>query len=196
MNNYWLSRGGGAPEGPYEESQVIAMWALGQIIASDPICVDGSEDWRPAGFVLQHVDAAMKAAQSPSGPLVADVPALPVEISWAQHVKHDENGCLCIGLCVLGVLGLFFFIIPGLLFFILAAMLNKVHWTCSNCGNRVERSSSFCPSCTAKFGYPKKEWKCHPWTTRDTWLLVAVLSAIATIVLLAWPYLVSMARRY
>lgn len=45
MNLYWLSREGGAAEGPFTEDQLLAMWRSGAITANAMVCLEGCDDW-------------------------------------------------------------------------------------------------------------------------------------------------------
>lgn len=36
---------------------------------------------------------------------------------------------------------------PGLVLVWVGALIDRPHWVCGFCGNRVERDSKFCPSC-------------------------------------------------
>lgn len=62
MNRYWLSRmDGAAAEGPFGETLLQAMWERGEIQAGQQLCLEHTEDWRPADEVLSEMMELQRA---------------------------------------------------------------------------------------------------------------------------------------
>lgn len=62
MNLYWLSRDGGAPEGPFAEEQLLAMWRNGTITAAAAVAADGEEGWTPVVELIEIMEGPQREA--------------------------------------------------------------------------------------------------------------------------------------
>jgi hypothetical protein len=62
MVTYWLSRNGGAAEGPFTQAQILRMWAAGQITVSDQVCEQGLDDWLPASMIAEEAEDKQRRA--------------------------------------------------------------------------------------------------------------------------------------
>jgi len=138
LQAYWLSRSGGAPEGPFAESQLRSMWVHGLFSTADELCADGSEDWMPAGWVMD----SMEAPPTVAAPLVMPGDAPPV-----KKRQRRPNAGVCWFCGILGLVLLFFFWPVGLLLLVVALLCDKKITSCCGCGNTVPSSSELCPSC-------------------------------------------------
>ena len=57
MNLYWLSRDGGAAEGPFAEEQLLTMWQTGQVSAGALVTMNGEEEWQPITEIISSMEA-------------------------------------------------------------------------------------------------------------------------------------------
>lgn len=139
---YWLSRdGNSSPEGPYSITQLRAMYAAGQVTALAKVCRSGEDLW-----LMLEDELESGAPQLPSSPLrAADLP----RFGRVKSVK--KSGCAAIFLFFCGVGMCFVFFPIGLLLIIAAFVidLSNGDYVCSECGNKLMKSSSICPACKA-----------------------------------------------
>lgn len=138
MSMYYLHRNG-ETSGPLAIGRLSQMWTAGEIGPDDLVCALGSEEWIQAeviaGSEVLRDEAGWKATAKPK--VVGKVTRRPYRaIGW-----------------VVVILGLGTLVTPafliGILLILIGLGLNRPHFHCGKCGNRVEKISVLCPTCRA-----------------------------------------------
>lgn len=67
MNRYWLSQDG-RTTGPFAEEIILDMWRRGQITLDAQVCLEETEDWLDAKFLVNEItlekERAIKSTQN------------------------------------------------------------------------------------------------------------------------------------
>ncbi|MBB5038234.1 DUF4339 domain-containing protein [Prosthecobacter dejongeii] len=143
MNVYWLSRDGVSPaEGPFAIGQLQRMYEAGQVNALAQVSRTGEDLWIPLSEELEAVQMPTSFSQIKH--------SIPPAIGRVKLVK--SSGCPAILLFFGGVIMCFIFFPVGIPMIIIAFMIDFAngHHVCSECGNKVMKTSSFCPACKAE----------------------------------------------
>jgi hypothetical protein len=114
VNAYWLSRSGGALEGPIAEPQLRVMWGRGLFEAADLLRAEGSENWEPAIRVMDSMGAVVLPPPDLAVPLPPppQLGGLAHSIAWKASLPEPERppgvfakfGVTLLGLAVVGSL--------------------------------------------------------------------------------------------
>lgn len=137
MSMYYLHRNG-ETFGPLAPGRLRQMWQAGEIGHTDQVCEHGTEEWMPA-----EVIAGEEIAAPDLGKRRVDQPR-----AKRKQARPRLLLALLISFIGLGVM-IFAHWALGLIVIIMGAALDRVHYVCSGCGNRLEKTSTLCPACRA-----------------------------------------------
>jgi hypothetical protein len=152
MNAYYRSRDGQV-DGPWFEGQLLAMEASGQLSPADQLCRAGTEDWLPADVVMDGI-AADSAARIPPPPAKKAAAAT----VFAKRKRKGDHPLVMLGFILLALILCVVFLPLGLVLLLVAIIAALGGgWVCGACGNKIEGSSNFCPSCAADFRKPPRK---------------------------------------
>jgi DNA-directed RNA polymerase subunit RPC12/RpoP len=141
---YYLHRAG-ETTGPYAPGRLGMMLDAGEITATDQVCEVGTEEWLPA-YMVEAKPEPVKAKK-------------PAEVVARRVMKAPLVG-LALLIAAIGFVTLFaLHWAVGLLLIVLAMVVDRRHYVCGGCGNRIEKSSVVCPTCQARLvkRLPKKK---------------------------------------
>jgi DNA-directed RNA polymerase subunit RPC12/RpoP len=144
MSMYYLHRAG-ETTGPYAPGRLGMMLDTGEITATDQVCEVGTEEWLPA-YMVEAKPEPVKAKK-------------PAEVV-ARRVMKAPLVWLALLIAAIGFVTLFaLHWAVGLLLIVLAMVVDRRHYVCGGCGNRIEKSSVVCPTCQARLvkRLPKKK---------------------------------------
>jgi len=141
---YYLHRAG-ETTGPYAPGRLGMMLDAGEITATDQVCEVGTDEWLPA-YMIEVKPEPVKAKKPP-------------EVVARRVMKAPLVG-LALLIAAIGLAALFTFQwAVGLVLIVIAMVVDRRHYVCGECGNRVEKSSVVCPTCQARLvkRLPKKK---------------------------------------
>lgn len=159
MSVYYLARGE-TVSGPFGAGRIRDMLATGEASAEDQVTEAGKEEWFPADLLAESI--AVPALLPVPDPV--RVPANPVATGAARKESPPKmakrtkkrTGAMVAGSFLLGIVGLVLLISAfwwvGLILIVIGAMIDRPHFVCGECGNRVEKTSTMCPTCRARLG--------------------------------------------
>ena len=135
LKRYWISDGAEVT-GPFTPGELRDLHATGHLDEGHDACEEGTEGWMRALDLLQDLR------------IVAPPVPPPVKL---PKIKRATGGALAFVLLLLGVVCLLacnvVTIIIGIGCVIGAVCVERSHYMCSGCGNRVEQTSRMCPTC-------------------------------------------------
>lgn len=131
---YWLSRKGGAAEGPFTQGQILRMWEAGEITAEDQMCpTDVPECWLPAAMVIEELEVRATAMmQERNAELMKERTAMMEErmALYAGPRRKEITGWKAVGMASL---------IAPLIFAVFWFGMQKIHdWSMRQGGARYE----------------------------------------------------------
>jgi DNA-directed RNA polymerase subunit RPC12/RpoP len=146
MSVFYLHQGG-ETTGPHGRGRLAEMLAAGAIDADAMACAPGSEDWMPVEVAVLPAEVPTMAWKNEPQPV------------WARRVMRAPMVGLALLIALIGFAALVMANwIVGVVLILLALLVDRRHYICGECGNRVEKTSVVCPSCKAYLAkrIPKK----------------------------------------
>ena len=164
MSMYYLHRAG-TTTGPFAPGRIAQMIDAGEIGDETLACAHGTEEWIPAHLVAEWPE---RAKRSP----VKEFPKVP------QRPFH-----VIAGITILAGVGLMFSPISpiGLIILLIGMALNRRHFHCGNCGNRVDKISALCLGCRV----PLLPWRLQD-TVRESRVSLILLGIALAIAMMGW----------
>lgn len=135
---YWLSRSGGEVTGPHWRGRLMKMLAAGEILDTDQLCKDGTEEWTNALEELQFLQW--------TAPVQA--PALAPVKRCKKIVIRQQTETAGVVLFIVGLLFSPCLIGIPLLIWGCMIMSTKVYG-CGACGNEIAKTAGVCGVCGA-----------------------------------------------